>query len=406
MSIDALHVPTRAGEIAAAGRRDLGRRIGVLERSEHIGPGSVKAIHLHSAFVLPTTGLPAHAGTHRPNTGTDPLATASAVGLSQSSVSAAGTSDSFARADHTHAVDFTPFAPKESPTFTGAVVVTGATAPRHGATTASSDASDKIPTTQWTQDKIIAWFGGPPPAWSPVVPAPPTEEDSLRIAPTAWVRTRVAVAVAAEEARAELAYAKIPADNVMTGKNTVQRATAPEVAIQARVGAEANPRFQVTAGGTISLGPGGATAPTPLAASNLSNGVTGSGAVALAGSPTFTGTLSAGLVSLTNTISGTGVLMTGNLKTTGGFLNIDRAAGAAAIWLNRTGEGSYRLHADVDGKITWGDGTVGDTTLYRVQANALGTDDSVHMVGGAVICFHAGTTSGELLGQLDGGTAS
>lgn len=116
---------------------------------------------------------------------------------------------------------------------------------------------------------------------------------------------------------------------------------------------------------------------TPLAASHLSNGVTGSGAVVLASSAALLGTPTAPTAatgSADTTIATTALVANKITAALGG------GGGSSFASLSLSGSGKTTLvfpDTTTTTGITWG----GDTTLYRNAADVLKTDDSLIVAG-------------------------
>lgn len=116
---------------------------------------------------------------------------------------------------------------------------------------------------------------------------------------------------------------------------------------------------------------------TLLAASHLSNGVTGTGAVVLAAGPALTGTPTAPTAatgSADTTIATTALVANKITAALGG------GGGSSFASLSLTGTGKTTLafpDTTTTTGITWG----GDTTLYRDAADVLKTDDSLVVAG-------------------------
>lgn len=202
--------------------------------------------------------------------------------------------------------------------------------------------------------------------------------------------------------------------SIQPGYLYLSQALVTDKLIEGLVAAEVNARFQVLADGKVSWGPGGATAvdtnlyrsaadtlktddafqaasyavgTTPLAATHLSNGTTGTGAIALAVSPALTGTPSAptaaggtnttqiattafvqaavavaapaGAAYLANTQT-----FTGTNTFASGDLIVDRGAGTGAAVLMLTG----RNTGSAQGPTTLTQQDTGDFTLAATQA--------------------------------------
>lgn len=141
-------------------------------------------------------------------------------------------------------------------------------------------------------------------------------------------------------------------------------------AITSAVGVAAG---SVLSAGTFVDSPAYRVSGTALAASHLSNGTTGTGAVVLAGSPALTGTPTAPTaVTASNdtTIATTALVAAKITAALGG------GGGSSFASLSLTGTGKTTLmfpDTTTTTGITWGS----DTTLYRSAADTLKTDDSL-----------------------------
>jgi hypothetical protein len=129
---------------------------------------------------------------------------------------------------------------------------------------------------------------------------------------------------------------------------------------------------QTTVGGNVTVG--------QLAASNLSNGTTGSGAVALATSPTFVTPIlgtptSATLTNATGLPLTTGV--TGNLPVTN--LNSGTAASGTTFW---RGDGTWATPSGGGGSGTVNSGTVGQIAFYAATGTAVSGETFVPLSAG------------------------
>lgn len=158
-----------------------------------------------------------------------------------------------------------------------------------------------------------------------------------------------------------------------------------------------------------------------LAASHLSNGVTGSGAIALAGSPTFTGTVTAPTINattafqrsgvalaashLSNGVTGSGAVVlatsptvsgtmnsanivgTGTIQTSSYFIATETTVPAWAYTASVSGEAQPRFIIQNDGTLNWGPGgsIATDTTLFRSSARNLRTDGAFWARDGIVV---------------------
>jgi len=154
----------------------------------------------------------------------------------------------------------------------------------------------------------------------------------------------------------------------INGVQSTGLAAVGTLAFQASVTGDTQNRLTVAANGVISWGPGNAVVDTTLqrlAAGNLNmpSGMSTGAALSTQGNTAGTGA--------------------GTYQGPGGTLASIRSAYGNSFTAAMVGDtGTYRFNVDSNGKIWWGDGTIGtsgspsgDTTLYRGAPDQLTTDD-------------------------------
>ena len=139
--------------------------------------------------VAPVFTPSAHAPTHRPATGTDPLATAAPGSISVGDAAAVGVGDSFSRNDHVHALPAppVPVSVDKSANLTGVATTVARSDHKHDVTTAAPGtiavgdaATEGVATTLARSDHLHA------------LPVPPAPADVTKAAASAGVATTVA----------------------------------------------------------------------------------------------------------------------------------------------------------------------------------------------------------------------
>lgn len=198
----------------------------------------------------------------------------------------------------------------------------------------------------------------------------------------------------------------------------VNRGVVTDVALDARINAEASARFQVEAGGTIRWGPGGGV---NLDASlyRLNAGLLGATAgisyALAAATDRFIYAAQSGDANARFTARADGLLAWGpgtggtdttlyrvspaGLKTDGAFYTgkeiyagLNQAADTVILWTNVTGDAQFRFAMFNTGRMEWSGGAgARDVNLYRSQADVLRTDDAFE-ARGYLYGGHNGTT--------------
>lgn len=261
-----------------------------------------------------------------------------------------------------------------------------------------------------------AWTGANSFSISPTVPTAPTSDNSLNTASTAFVKNAIATAGAALVNNSTSitggSAGNILSDNGgtltekgVTGSGNVVEATSP-VLVTPNLGTPtainlANatnlpasalpPPTSSTLGGVESyatvahqwldsISTAGVPHSSQPAAADLSNGVTGSGAVALANSPTFTGTVAGAAANFSNAING-GIFQTSGVSS--GYQFFDRAAtGSGWLWYSTGGLARFYDETTPQDVLTVSKGASGTWTFLETTASVSTSSGAVVVNGG------------------------